>query len=441
MYAAAMNVDASAGRAAGLSAAWKALVDRRPPTSRALTGVLLVLMIVAGVVLRIQNVGYPFRQSFDEPQYVSAAHQFLIGVPDVGECCHPPLGKLLIGVGMVMVGNNPAGWRFAPLCFGLQAIVLAFLIASSLFQDRRAGWFAAAFMAADGFYLSYSRAALPDMSLACLILWSMLAAVTARGWAGVLVCALLVGLAASVKWVGVLVGLPACLAIILLKRAPWYTIVSFALVPFVHLAVWMIGLALIGHPNGPANVVAEIQRRAQIHLGFEHGINPLESAWYTWLVLYHPIVIKSAQVGAKVRLASSVGNPVLWIAADLCLLGLAGLGVALAVSPACRQRWRTSFDDRFSKALVIVGVSWLSAMLLWLTRRITTYWYHYLTPWGFALILLGGVAARLDRRHGKAVLWFVALVLVVFVYFAPVWAELPLSISAARRRLVFPLWW
>ena len=436
-----MNVDAAPARAGGLSAAWKTVVERRPVTGHALTGVLLMVMIVAGVILRIQNVGYPFEQHFDEPQYVSAAHQFLIGAPDVGECCHPPLGKLLIGVGMLMVGNNPAGWRLAPLCFGLQSMVLAFLIASSLFEDRRAGWFAAAFMAADGFFLSYSRAALPDMSLACLVLWSMLAAITARGWAGALTCAVLVGLAASIKWVGVLVGLPACLAILLLRRAPWYTLACFVVVPFVHLAVWMIGLALIGHPHGTADVVAEMQRRAHIHLGFEHGVNPLESAWYSWLVLYHPIVIKSSYLGAKIRLASSVGNPVLWIAGDLCLIGLAVSAGAAAVSERWRRRWSTWFDGRFSKAVAVLGVCWVSMMLLWFTRRITTYWYHYLTPWGVLLTLLGGLAARVDRRHPRAMLWFVLLVLLVFVYFAPVWAELPVSVSAARRRLVFPLWW
>jgi dolichyl-phosphate-mannose--protein O-mannosyl transferase len=322
----------------------------------------------------------------------------------------------------------------------LQSIVLVFLIASSLFEDRRAGWFAAAFMAADGFFLTYSRAALPDMSLACLVLWSMLAAITARGWAGVLACAVLVGLAASIKWVGLLVGLPACVAILLLRRAPWYSIVSFGIVPFVHLAIWMLGLRLIGHPDGLRDVLEEIRRRAQIHLGFVHGINPLESAWYTWLVLYHPIVIKSARLGAKIRLAASIGNPVLWIAADLCLLALPVLGAAAALSPRRRERWFAWFDVRYSKAFVIVGVCWVSMMLLWFSRRITTYWYHYLTPWGIAIVLLAGVVARLDRRFPKGVLSFVLVVLAVFVYFAPVWAELPISVSAAHRRLIFPLW-
>ena len=224
--------------------------------------------------------------------------------------------------------------------------MLVYFIASSLFEDRRAGWFAAAFMAADGFFLSYSRAAPPDMSLACFVLWSLLAAITARGWAGVLACAVLVGLAASIKWVGLLVGLPACFAILLLRRAPWYSIVSFAVVPFVHLAIWMIGLALIGHPNGPMDVLAEMRRRGQIHLGFAHGVNPLESAWYTWLILWHPLIVKNARDGAFIRIASTVGNPVLWIAADVCLVALPVLGAAAALSPRWRERWRGWFDVR-----------------------------------------------------------------------------------------------
>jgi dolichyl-phosphate-mannose--protein O-mannosyl transferase len=437
-----MILDALLVRVVSLaSSGWKAALARVPRMSHPATGYLLVLAIVGGVVLRIQNVGYPFHPGLDEDQWAGAAHQFLICVPDTGECCHPPLAKLLIGVGMLLCGNNPMGWRFAPLCFGLQSIVLAFLIASSLFKDRRAGWLAAAFIAADGFYIAFSRDAFPEGILACLNLWALLAAITARGWAGVLACAVLVGLAASVKWVGLLVGLPACFAIIVLRRVPWYTMVSFVVVPFVHLAVWMIGLKLIGHPNDPMSVWDEIRHRQSLHLGFPHHTNPMESAWYTWLVMYHPIVIKSAYLGTKARLASSVGNPLLWITADGCLLALPVVGAAWALrARGWRERWSRWFDSDANKALAILGVAWLSMMLLWISERIVTYWYHYMTPWGLAITLVAGVVSRLDRRFPKRVLMFVLLVLAVSMYFAPVWAEIPISVSAVHRRLIFPMW-
>lgn len=427
------------GQGSSERSVWKWVQAWAPSMSHPATGLLLVIMVVAGVYLRVQDVGYPFHHDFDESQYVGSAHQFLIGNPDP-ECCHPPVGKLLIGVGMLIQGNNPVGWRFTPLVFGLQSLVIVFLLATALFEDKRAGWLAAAFMAADGFFLSYSRSSLGDIILACLVLWSMLAAVTARGWRGVITSALLIGTVTSIKWVGLLIGLPACLAIVLLKRAPWYTIFAFALVPVVHAAFWMLGFALSGQPNGLMAVINEMHHRANFHLGFQHFTNPLESAWYTWLVMYHPLVIKTQQVGDTLRIASSVGNPVLWFAADACLLLLPLLGGLAAVRPALRTRWFKWFDLATTKAFVILWASWLSMLLLWMSGKISTYWYHYLYAWGFALALLAGAVSQLDRRSPKLALGFVVVVFVVAAYFAPVWAELPISVEAAHQRLVFPLW-
>jgi dolichyl-phosphate-mannose-protein mannosyltransferase len=423
---------------ASLAAAKRVLAAVVPRFSHPATGFLLAFMLVAGVVLRIQNIGYPFHFGFDEHQYVNAAHQFLVGGTDP-ECCHPPLSKLIVGAGMVLLGNNPEGWRYTPLVFGLQSLVIAFLMARSLFNDRNAGFLAAAFMAADGFYLTYSRSGLGDILLSCLVQWGVFAAVASRGWAGALTSALFVGLAASIKWVGLLAGLPACLAILLLGRAPWYTIFAFAIVPVVHLLVWMLGLHMIHLPNDPLSILNTMIVRKNFHLGFPHHTNPLESAWYTWPVLYHPIVIKSATVAGKIRMASSVAHPVLTIAADLCLLALPIVGTLAVSSARFRERWKQWFDIAATKAVVILGAAWLGTMLLWISGRIVTYWYHWLTPWGFGIILVGGVASRLERRYPKTALAFVVCVLAVAIYLVPVWAELPISRSGVTLRL-FPGW-
>jgi dolichyl-phosphate-mannose-protein mannosyltransferase len=423
-----------------LRSIWRAVVARLPTFSEPATGGIVLLMIVAGIVLRIQRVGHPFYFGFDEEQMVTAARQFLVGVPDTGECCHPPLSKVMISASILVFGDNPLAWRFPALLLGLQSIVLVFLIAKSLFNDSRAGWLAAAFLAADGFAIAFSRDAFPEGMMTCFVLWSMLAAVTARGWAGVLTCAVLVGLAGSIKWSGFQVGLPACFAILILRRVPWYSIFAFALVPIVHLGVWMMGLSLIGHDSDPMSVFDEIRLRQSRHLGFVRFANPLESVWYTWFYIHHPIVLKAASEAGKVRLASSVSNVLLFFASDLCLAGLPILGAAYAFSGRVRQRFEAWWGAGHGKALLILGVSWVSMMLLWFSGRISSYWYHYLTPYGFAVLLTAGVVHRFDRRHGKAVLVFVVLLLAVFVYFAPVWGELPISVSGAHRRLIFELW-
>jgi dolichyl-phosphate-mannose--protein O-mannosyl transferase len=76
-------------------------------------------------------------------------------------------------------------------------------------------------------------------------------------------------------------------------------------------------------------------------------------------------------------------------------------------------------------------------MGLWMSGRIVEYWYHYLTPWGLAVPLLAGVVARLDRRYPMLVFAFVALAFLAAVFFAPIWAEFPISQGAANARLLW----
>src|SRR5262249_37541110 len=156
----------------------------------------------------------------------------------------------------------------------LQTLVIAAALARSLFADRRAGWFAAAFFAADGFFLAYSRTALIDGGLACLVLWSFLAAVTARTWRGVLASALLVGLAASVKWSGGMAVVPAVAAIVVLGRAPRWSLLLFAAAPILHLALWLATFPLSGRPPDPRALMTLTRALLHRHIEIGHLQNP-----------------------------------------------------------------------------------------------------------------------------------------------------------------------
>jgi len=69
-----------------------------------------------------------------------------------------------------------------------------------------------------------------------------------------------------------------------------------------------------------------------------------------------------------------------------------------------------------------------------------SFFYHYLTPYAFAIILLAGVVAKLERRWPRAVLAFVTLSVLVALYFVPVWGEFALTLQEANRRLIFLPW-
>ncbi|HVZ71175.1 MAG TPA: phospholipid carrier-dependent glycosyltransferase [Polyangia bacterium] len=406
---------------------------------RRATVVALLAMIVGGVVLRCWNIGFPPRFTFDEHHFIPNARHYIVGDPDDND--HPPLGKLFIAISILTFGDNPTGWRAASLIFGLQTIVVAAALARELFEDRRAGWFAAAFFAADGFFLAYSRTALLDGSLACLVLWSVLAAVTARTWRGVLVSAALVGLAASVKWNGGFAVIPAALAVWQMRRAPRWTILLFGFAAVVHLGLWFAALPLSGQPASLHVLFKTVWDLVKHHVELGHRTNPLASSWWTWPLLVHPIVVKLADRGASKFYSASVGNPLLFVSATLAVL-IAFVGAPLArVNAKVRARLEPLADPVLVRAAIVLAGGWFALMAPWILGRGTyTFWYHYLPPYGLALVLVAGTIAHLERRFERDVATYVLVALALLIFFAPVWGEFRISEGSANDRLIFPGW-
>jgi dolichyl-phosphate-mannose-protein mannosyltransferase len=409
----------------------------RPSRARWLTTVVLATLIAGGVVLRLWNVGFPAQMTFDENHFVLTARGYLDGSEDWNN--HPPLGKLAIAVGMLALGDDSVGWRAASVVWGLQTIVVAAMLARALFDDRRAAWMAAAFVAADGFFLSYSRTALLDGGLACLVLWSVLAAACARSWRGVLLSAVLVGLAASVKWSGGFVVLPAAATVLARGRVRRAAVPWFAAAPLAHFAVWTGALALTHHAADPRALVAVMRHALQTHLDNANLPHAIASRWYSWLVFYRPIIIKSADRGAWHHYASCVGHPLLFLGAALAVVG--ALAGALAAAASRRARaWVRARGGDFVTPTVLLALAWIALIAPWTGSRSYTFVYHYLPSYAFALTLFAGLVARLERRFPSGVAFFVCAVFAVAVFYAPVWAELPVDARGASARLMFPTW-
>jgi dolichyl-phosphate-mannose--protein O-mannosyl transferase len=418
--------------------AQRATWARLSPVERATT-VMLGVMIAGGVVLRIQGIGWPGFFTFDEQHFVPNGRRYLLGEPDDND--HPPLGKLFIAVGILMAGDNPVGWRIASLIFGLQSIVIAYWLGRELFLDRRAGWMAAAFVAADGFFLAYSRTALLDGALTCLVLWSLLAAATAASARGVAACAVLVGLAASVKWSGALVIIP-CAAILLgQRRVSRRSVLLLAAAPLVHVGLWLATFPLTGRPFDLRVLGGHMAYLFKRHLQLGALHNELASPWYAWPVLFHPIVVKLSDYGLKRVYASSAGNPLLFMAATAAVAAVLVGAVRGAVSRRARARMLAVVTRYEARAAVGLALGWLALIAPWTVARGTyVFMYHYFPSYGCGLVLLGGMAAWAERRSPRAVMLFVAVALALAIYFAPVWGEIPLREAVANRRLVFIPW-
>ncbi|HEX7670199.1 MAG TPA: glycosyltransferase family 39 protein [Polyangiaceae bacterium] len=404
------------------------------------TTVLLLLLVLLGIGLRSWGIAEPGFFTFDEENFARNASHYLVGSADQND--HPPLGKLIISVGLLLFGNDPLGWRFSSLWFGLHQVVIAYWLGSRLFESKRAGVMTAAFFAADGFFIAYSRCGLMDGILTCLVLWAMLAAVMARNVGQVLVSVLLCALAMSVKWSGAMAVIPAAGAILMLGRAPKASVLAFALTPVLHVLVWMGGLRLTGQPADLLSFwkLATALFRHHVELGTHD--NALASHWYSWLVLYHPIVVKLSSHGLGQRYASSAGNVILWASATVLVLGAPVLAAVFAVRARFSPRLAIPvlLGELIKPGLLLV-LGWAAMLLPWmLWRGKYTFSYHYLPSYAFALVLVGGVVARIERRYPAETLALVGLVALVSLYFAPVWCEVTLSDAAANHRLLFVPW-
>ena len=72
---------------------------------------------------------------------------------------HPPLAKYLIGLGVLSLGDNSAGWRAASVVFGSLTLVVIFLWISEI-ADVFTGWVAVLLVVCNGFWFVMSRLAM-----------------------------------------------------------------------------------------------------------------------------------------------------------------------------------------------------------------------------------------------------------------------------------------
>ena len=99
----------------------------------------------------------------DEPDAAFEAGDVDSYEADGSYVVHPPLGKWVIGAGMLLLGpENPWGWRISSAVLGAVAVLLLARIGRRLFRSTTAGLIAGLLLAIDGESLVHSRTSLLD---------------------------------------------------------------------------------------------------------------------------------------------------------------------------------------------------------------------------------------------------------------------------------------
>jgi len=131
-----------------------------------------VMVFAMSVALLSFRLGVPKGSVMDESHYVSGAKALYHktpglwhGVPDTNPE-HPPLGKYLIGLGVVCIGDNAIGWRLPPVVFGSLALMVIFVWISEI-ADSFTAWVAVLLVITNGFWFVLSRVAMLSIFELC----------------------------------------------------------------------------------------------------------------------------------------------------------------------------------------------------------------------------------------------------------------------------------
>ena len=98
---------------------------------------------------------------FDEIYHARTAKEHIDGVYPY-EVTHPPLGKLLMGIGIRLFGMTPFGWRFTGTLFGVLMLPILYVFLKNMFRKTAVAACGTILFAAEFMHLTQTRIATID---------------------------------------------------------------------------------------------------------------------------------------------------------------------------------------------------------------------------------------------------------------------------------------
>ena len=269
---------------------------------------------------------------FDEIYHARRAFEHLRGYEPY-ETTHPPLGKILIAVGIGIFGMNPFGWRIMGVLFGAAMIPSMYLFGKKIFVGYFYPFITAFLLMFDFMYYTLSRIATIDIYATFFIIlmyYFLYDYFTRKSYLvgfkeslkPLFWCGLCFGLGVAVKWISLYAG--ASLALLFfaaklgeyrnyrkarrgkaaeVKKARWvstftslyinktflFCIMVFILAPaLIYLLSYLPFMMLPGPRHGIKDVFTY-----QTHMFNYHSklvaTHPFSSTWWEWPLIKKPI--------------------------------------------------------------------------------------------------------------------------------------------------------
>ena len=412
----------------------------------------LLLVLLAGG-LRLARLDEPGRLQFDEVYYVGDAQDYLRqGVEEVRPA-HPPVGKWLIAGGILVAGDDPFGWRFAPALAGTLTVLVTYLFGLRLLRRRAPAALAGLLVATDGLAFTLSRIGMLDVFVGLFVVtgaWLLLVDRDDPGRRWRLLAGVSFGLALGTKWSAAL-ALAIAIGVVLVRdRSLRRVVVPLVLVPVAVYALsytgWLLsyesteesaeqcdagrcGTSVVDRVVG---LVDEQRELVSFHRRLEPS-HPYRSSAWRWPLLQRPVLTYFERCprsdgepclvapGTRARIVG-LGNPVLW-------WGFVGVTPVLAWLAVRRRSGPAALTLAFT-----VG-QWAP----WLLTK-PGYLFYMLPAVPFAAVGLAMVVDRLPRARGAALVGVAGLAVAALTYWYPLWAAVETSKPFQDERIWLESW-
>ncbi len=384
------------------------------------------------IIVPVNSVDYPtlfdevllhpvrstFRDSmyFDEIYHARTAYEYLHGLYSY-ENTHPPLGKILISVGIAFFGMTPFGWRIVGTLFGIAMVPIAYLFGRRFTKSTPAAALACTLFAFDFMHFTQTRIATIDVFVTFFVIlmyyfmyeYSRLSFFDTplyKTFIPLGASGICMGLGIACKWTGMYagMGLAVIFFAILYRRMREYRYalstpkgstngISHAhiikcFIPHVKKTIlFCVGffgcipamiylLSYLPFQDGTeggllTRALANQSQMFHYHSGLE-ATHAYSSTFYEWPTMVRPIWYFSGIVSDTVREGiSAFGNPLVW------WIGIPAFLYVLYLSIAKKDRYA-----------VFLTVGYLAQYLPWFFVTRITFIYHYFPSVFFVVMMI-----------------------------------------------------
>ena len=386
---------------------------------------------------------------FDELYHGRTAYEHLHGLTPY-ENSHPPLGKVLIMLGVAVFGMNPFGWRIVGALLGVAMLPILYAFAKRLFKNSDYAFLSAALFACDFMHYTQTRIATIDVYAVFFILLmydfmyryfctdffrdGLKKTLKPLGLAG-----LFFGMGAASKWTCIYAGggLAVILLLYLVARykesrallaSPdaaqrelggrfWrYTLQTllWCCLFYILVPVTIYVLSYLPYCLSAARYdLKGIWELQEFMFSYHSGLtatHPYQSAWWQWPLDLRPTwyYVGYDASGARAGTISAFGNPAVWW---VCSFGVVALIVQLLRNKIACEKGMT---------VLLVGAA--ANYLPWVLVPRCTFTYHYFPMTPFIILctvyLARDLEARLQRPRIKWI--WLGVCAALFALFYPV---------------------